>query len=299
MEAQREGRTALVDERKREAGALVALQAERAQAAAKGRQIETEAAPIRYAAAVFGVNDQETAIRWLILMMTLCCDPFAIRVDGRGVRIPCCASVLARERQVFSSERTPHKTVLDQLQRLAHNTDKQPHEDLRLSRRHLFLCRVFRCRTQTQISLKNTRARPTAEWTFGPSWRSMKRRASLPPERAQAARLAFDARRWYASKVAPRRYGDRVDVRAEVSGANGGPITFAVLLSQALERPEVIGLFDDEELAFMQERIVPKLLAPAASLAAHASAAGSSASAAQTIDGTCTELDPTDTAAED
>jgi hypothetical protein len=123
--------------------------------------------------------------------------------------------------------------------------------------------------------------------------------ASLPPERVQAARLAFDARRWYASKVAPRRYGDRVDVRAEVSGANGGPITFAVLLSQALERPEVIGLFDDEELAFMQERIVPKLLAPAASLAAHASAAGSSASAAQTIDGTCTELDPTDTAAED
>ena len=30
-------------------------------------------------------------------------------------------------------------------------------------------------------------------------------------------RLAFDARRWYASKVAPRWYGDRVDHKIEVS----------------------------------------------------------------------------------
>jgi hypothetical protein len=33
--------------------------------AAKGRQIEMEAAPIRYVAALFGVADQEMAIRSL------------------------------------------------------------------------------------------------------------------------------------------------------------------------------------------------------------------------------------------
>jgi hypothetical protein len=46
--------------------------------AAKGRQVETEAAPIRCVAAIFGIADQETAIRWLIALMVLCCDPLAI-----------------------------------------------------------------------------------------------------------------------------------------------------------------------------------------------------------------------------
>jgi hypothetical protein len=82
MEGQRRARAGLVDERKREAGALAALQTERATVAAKGRQIETEAAPIRYVAAVFGVADQETAIRWLIALMVLCCDPLAIALTA-------------------------------------------------------------------------------------------------------------------------------------------------------------------------------------------------------------------------
>jgi hypothetical protein len=51
---------------------LAALQAER-----NGRQIETEAAPIG-SAAVFGVADQLAAIRWLIALMVLRCDPLAI-----------------------------------------------------------------------------------------------------------------------------------------------------------------------------------------------------------------------------
>jgi hypothetical protein len=76
MEGQRRSRTALVDKRKRELGTLVALQAERASVAAKGRQIETEAVPIRYVAELVGAGtDSERAIRWLILMMVLCCDP--------------------------------------------------------------------------------------------------------------------------------------------------------------------------------------------------------------------------------
>jgi hypothetical protein len=76
-------RAGLVDERKREAGALAALQTERASVAAKGRQIETEAAPIRYVAELLGVDtDSERAIRWLIALMVLCCDPLAIALTA-------------------------------------------------------------------------------------------------------------------------------------------------------------------------------------------------------------------------
>jgi hypothetical protein len=83
MESQRRGRAALVDERNREAGILAALKTERASVAAKGRQIETEAAPIRYVAEIIGADtDSERAIRWLIALMVLCCDPLAIALTA-------------------------------------------------------------------------------------------------------------------------------------------------------------------------------------------------------------------------
>jgi hypothetical protein len=83
MEGQRKARAGLVDERKREAGTLAALQAERAGVAAKGRQIEAEAAPIRYVAELIGADtDSERAIRWLIALMVLCCDPLAIALTA-------------------------------------------------------------------------------------------------------------------------------------------------------------------------------------------------------------------------
>jgi hypothetical protein len=50
---------------------------------AKGRQIETESAPIRYVAELVGADtDSERAIRWLIALMTLCCDPLAIALTA-------------------------------------------------------------------------------------------------------------------------------------------------------------------------------------------------------------------------
>jgi hypothetical protein len=82
MEGQRRARAGLTSERNEAAATLAALKAERATVAAKGRQIETEAAPIRYVAAIFGVADQETAIRWLIALMVLCCDPLAIALTA-------------------------------------------------------------------------------------------------------------------------------------------------------------------------------------------------------------------------
>ena len=63
--------------------ALAALRAERATVAAKGRQAETEAAPIRYVAELLGGGeDNERAIRWLIALMVLCCDPLAIALTA-------------------------------------------------------------------------------------------------------------------------------------------------------------------------------------------------------------------------
>jgi hypothetical protein len=83
MEGQRRTRAGLVDERKREAGTLAALKAERASLAAKGRQVEVEAAPIRYVAEMVGAGtDSERTIRWLIALMVLCCDPLAIALTA-------------------------------------------------------------------------------------------------------------------------------------------------------------------------------------------------------------------------
>jgi hypothetical protein len=89
MEAQRKARAGLVDERNREAGTppLAALKLERASVAAKGRQIETEAAPIRYVAELLGADtDTERAIRWLIALMVLTCDPLAIALTAAALR---------------------------------------------------------------------------------------------------------------------------------------------------------------------------------------------------------------------
>src|SRR5262249_42921469 len=83
IEGQRRARTALVDERKREAGILAALQVERASVVARARQIETEAAPIRYVAELVGSDaDSERTIRWLIVLIVLCCDPLAIALTA-------------------------------------------------------------------------------------------------------------------------------------------------------------------------------------------------------------------------
>jgi len=46
--------------------------------------------------------------------------------------------------------------------------------------------------------------------------------AAMKPEDVQRARLAFDARKWWAGKVAPKKYGERV--ATEVSGPDGRPI---------------------------------------------------------------------------
>jgi hypothetical protein len=63
--AQRKSREALVEQRRVEASTLGDLESERSALGAKGRQIETEAAPIRYVAELVGADaDSERVIRW-------------------------------------------------------------------------------------------------------------------------------------------------------------------------------------------------------------------------------------------
>jgi hypothetical protein len=72
-----------VGESQREGAAIADLKTERAALGAKGRQIETEAAPIRYVAKLIGADaDSERAIRWLIALMVMCCDPLDIALTA-------------------------------------------------------------------------------------------------------------------------------------------------------------------------------------------------------------------------
>jgi hypothetical protein len=83
MEGQRKRREALVDERKREVwqpcrrNALAWLRC-------RGRQIDSEPAPIRYVAELIGADtDSERAIRWLIVLTVLCCARWRLRSPRR------------------------------------------------------------------------------------------------------------------------------------------------------------------------------------------------------------------------
>lgn len=46
-------------------------------------------------------------------------------------------------------------------------------------------------------------------------------------EHIQRSRLRVDARKWYASKLAPKRYGDKI--QQEISGKDGGPAILQIV----------------------------------------------------------------------
>jgi len=52
----------------------------------------------------------------------------------------------------------------------------------------------------------------------------------LNGEHVQRSRLRVDTRKWVLSKLAPKRYGDRLDMQH--SGKDGGPITFIMNLDK-------------------------------------------------------------------
>jgi hypothetical protein len=90
---------------------------------------------------------------------------------------------------------------------------------------------------------------------------------NLPPDQVPSARLAFDARRWFVAKLAPSRYGDRVNLKAEVSGPGGGPLTVqAIALIDILSSPERLAerlpQLTDEQLQALNDALPALLAAP-------------------------------------
>ena len=74
---QRVTRDGLDTQRQAATQTLVGLQAQRAALAGERVRIEASAGPIQYLAMMVG-SAPEAAVRWLILLMVLCCDPAAI-----------------------------------------------------------------------------------------------------------------------------------------------------------------------------------------------------------------------------
>jgi hypothetical protein len=80
MGNQQKARSALVAERERAAQAWADLKVERGSVQARAAIADSEAMPLRYAAELLGMaRDEERAIRLLIALMVLCCDPLASR----------------------------------------------------------------------------------------------------------------------------------------------------------------------------------------------------------------------------
>jgi hypothetical protein len=74
---ERATRDGLDTQRQAATATLVGLQAQRAALAGERSRIEASAGPIQYLAMMVGAAP-EVAVRWLILLMVLCCDPAAI-----------------------------------------------------------------------------------------------------------------------------------------------------------------------------------------------------------------------------
>jgi hypothetical protein len=88
-ERQRSTRDGLSAQREAGRATLIEMQKQRAALAAETAHVEAATGPIRYLAVMIG-TDPETAVRWLILLMVLCCDPAAIAltVAAAGARSP-------------------------------------------------------------------------------------------------------------------------------------------------------------------------------------------------------------------
>lgn len=85
LATQRKQREALIGQRRHEAETLAALKSEAGAVAARTKRIEIEAAPIMYVAQLMG-GTTEQAIRLLILLMVLTCDPLALALTAAASR---------------------------------------------------------------------------------------------------------------------------------------------------------------------------------------------------------------------
>ena len=85
MASQRKAREALISDRLKETALLVDLRSDRARLAGERKRVEAANGPVVYMAAMLGVP-VELAVRWLILLMVLTCDPTAIALTVAASR---------------------------------------------------------------------------------------------------------------------------------------------------------------------------------------------------------------------
>src|ERR1700689_3336412 len=86
---QRAVRDGLNGQRRAATASLIEMQTQRAALTAETSRVEAAVGPVRYIAIMLG-TDAETVVRWLILLMVLCCDPAAIAltIAVAGARSP-------------------------------------------------------------------------------------------------------------------------------------------------------------------------------------------------------------------
>lgn len=86
---QRKTRDGLNVQREAARATLIEMQTQRAALSSETARVEAATGPVRYLAVMIG-TDSETAVRWLILLMVLCCDPAAIAltIAVAGARAP-------------------------------------------------------------------------------------------------------------------------------------------------------------------------------------------------------------------
>jgi len=58
--------------------------------------------------------------------------------------------------------------------------------------------------------------------------------AAADKDQVQKARLAWDARRWHLSKMLPKKYGDKLETKSEITGPGGGPLQMQMVLDVLL-----------------------------------------------------------------
>ena len=112
---QRVTRDGLDTQRQAATATLVGLQAQRAALAGERSRIEASAGPIQYLAMMAGVAP-EVAVRWLILLMVLCCDPAAIALTVAAAGARARRGSVARMSEATSGTSTsPHVAALMRL----------------------------------------------------------------------------------------------------------------------------------------------------------------------------------------
>ena len=89
---QRVTRDGLDTQRQMATAALVGLQTERAALIGERVRVDASAGPIQYLAIIAGA-EPETAVRWLMLLMVLCCDPAAIALTVAATRSRYCGPI--------------------------------------------------------------------------------------------------------------------------------------------------------------------------------------------------------------